>query len=234
MVIRVRACIQARGAPLLVDRTAGVPLAPESRPLEVLNTPEARATFNAGKGGPLAVSANGGNGVVFEGESYTTYSNVALPGDGGDIIASLCGVNPTSRGSVRAVSTNPRDAVRLHTNVLGNANDVDHGMRCLKRLQDIHTELTPMLGLESLVPGPQAHGKVLEEDALRFAILFNHFVASCAVGEVVDNDFKVIGVDGLRVVDASVQPEMPPFAGPAATVYMIAELASEIIIAAHK
>lgn len=226
--------MQSRGAPLLVDRTAGVPIAPESQPLDVLNTPAARATFNAGKGGPLAVSANGGNGVVQDGESYTTYSNVALPGDGGDIIASLCGVNPTSRGSVRAVSADPRDSVRLDTNILGNDKDVDAGVRCLKRLQDIHTELTPVLGLESIVPGTQANGEVLREDATRFAILFNHFVASCAVGDVVDNNFKVLGVKGLRVVDASVQPEMPPYAGPAATVYMIAELASEIIVAAHK
>ena len=225
--------MQARAAPLLVDRSAGVPLAPESDPA-LVDTPEARATFRRGEGGILAVSANGGNGVHVDGNSYTLYTNAPLPGDSGDIVVSICGVNPTSRGSVRARSTNPRDSVVLDSNVLGNDADVESGLRCLQALQGVHDELTPVLGLESLVPGPQFNGQITRDLVTRDAAFFNHFVASCSVGDVVDADFKVMGIEGLRVVDASVQPEMPPYAGPAATVYMMAELASETIVAAHQ
>eukprot|EP00892_Ulva_mutabilis_P006494 jgi/Ulvmu1/4216/UM019_0195.1 len=221
----------ARSAPLLVDHVTSVPLAPESRPISELDTPQTRVSFAAGEAGPLAIAVTAGNSVVADGNAYTAWTNVPITGNGDNVVESLCGVNPTSRGSVRAVSTDPFASVFLDTNLLGNEQDVDSGMRCLERIQDIHTELTPTLGLESVVPGPEAGGEVLREHVGRFATLFHHFVASCAVGDVVDDDFRVMGVQGLRVVDASVLPEVPPFAGPAATVYMIAELASEIIVA---
>ena len=226
-------CMQARSAPQLVSRSDVVSLAPEVD-AELINSPEARRTFEAGDGGVLAVSATATNGVILDGNGYTVYTNVPFSGDGGDTIASLCGLNPTARGSVRARSTDPRDSVWLDTNFLGNEVDVANGLRCLQTLQDVHDELTPVLGLEPVLPGPESNGRITRDFLTREATFFHHFVASCALGEVVDEDFKVMGVDGLRVVDASVQPELPPFAGPAATVYMLAELASETIVAAHQ
>ena len=226
-----RTCMQARGAPRIVDRSAGAPIAPESDP-EVVNAPEARSTFEAGEGGVLAVSAGGGNGVTVLGNSYTVFTNVPFPGDAGDTVVSFCPINPTSRGSVRASSTDPRDSVVFEPNLFGTAADVESGVRCLQALRGVHDELTPVLGLQSLVPGPD--GNITRDVVTGGATSFYHFVAGCAVGDVVDGDFKVMGIDGLRVVDASVQPELPPFAGPAATVYMIAELASETIVAAHR
>ena len=223
--------MQARAAPQLVGRSAGVPIAPESDE-ELRSSPESRRTFNAGMGGVLAVSAAGSNGVSVIGNSYTVFTDVPLPRGSSDSIVSFCGVNPTSRGSIQANSTDPRDSVVFDSNVLGNDVDVDSGLRCLQALQGVHDELTPVLGLEPVLPGPD--GNITRDFVTDNAIIFNHFVATCALGEVVDGDFKVMGVEGLRVVDASVQPEMPPFAGPAATVYMLAELASETIVAEHE
>eukprot|EP00892_Ulva_mutabilis_P003769 jgi/Ulvmu1/1764/UM118_0003.1 len=184
--------LQARAAPQLVDLMTSAPLAPKSRPISVLNTPQTHAYFAAGDGGPLAISAAGGNGAIVEGNAYTAWT-APLTGNGATVVETFCGINPTARGSMRAASTDPSTSVFLDSNLLGNEQDVDTGVRCLERFQDIHTELTPALGLEFIVPGPDANG------------------------------------EGL--VEASMLPEMPPFAGPAATVYMLAELASEIIVA---
>ncbi|NJR43103.1 MAG: hypothetical protein HC767_11070 [Akkermansiaceae bacterium] len=58
-----------------------------------------------------------------------------------------------------------------------------------------------------------------------------HFVGSCGIGRVLDQELKVIGFDNLRVVDASAIPDMPENAGPAGTTYMLAEYAAERLIA---
>jgi hypothetical protein len=58
----------------------------------------------------------------------------------------------------------------------------------------------------------------------------NHFVGSCGIGRVLDGDLKVVGFSNLRVVDASAIPEMPANSGPAASVYMLAEHISDMII----
>ena len=213
--------MQARGAPFVVDQYTAAQLAPEANET-LVNSPAARAMFEAGDGGVLAINIAATNGVLSAEQCYTTWNNVPLTEGPGNRMTSFAGVNPTARGSVCAASTDPRDSVVLNTNILGNEEDVQRGIRCLQRLADVHTELTPVLGLESLVPGPQFDGQVSRETVLPFTAPFNHFVAGCALGEVVDGQFKVMGVEGLRVVDASVQPEMPPYAGPAATVYMLA------------
>lgn len=56
-------------------------------------------------------------------------------------------------------------------------------------------------------------------------------MGSCGIGRVVDKDLKVMGFDHLRVVDASVIPDMPENAGPAGTTYMLAEYMSERLVA---
>ena len=59
----------------------------------------------------------------------------------------------------------------------------------------------------------------------------NHAVGSCGIGRVVGTDLKVMGFDNLRVVDASVIPDIPENAGPAGTTYMLAEYMAERLVA---
>lgn len=55
-----------------------------------------------------------------------------------------------------------------------------------------------------------------------------HYTGSCGMGKVVDTDFKVRGIEGLRIVDASVFP-VPLSAHIQAPLYALAEQAAAII-----
>jgi len=55
-----------------------------------------------------------------------------------------------------------------------------------------------------------------------------HPTSTCAMGAVVDSDLRVMGVDGLRVVDASVMPKITRGNTNAPTI-MIAEKAADLI-----
>ncbi|WP_197288481.1 GMC family oxidoreductase [Nocardia sp. NRRL S-836] len=68
----------------------------------------------------------------------------------------------------------------------------------------------------------------LSEYARRAAHTVYHPAGTCAIGSVVDGALKVIGLEGLRVVDASVFPTMPTV-NPMVTVLMIGERAADLI-----
>ena len=55
-----------------------------------------------------------------------------------------------------------------------------------------------------------------------------HPVGSCAMGQVVDGDLRVLGMDGLRVIDASVMPTLVRGNTNAPTI-MLAERAADLI-----
>jgi choline dehydrogenase-like flavoprotein len=62
----------------------------------------------------------------------------------------------------------------------------------------------------------------------RTALTVWHPVGTCAMGSVVDGDLRVLGVDGLRVVDASVMPTIPRANTNAASI-MIGEKGADLI-----
>jgi choline dehydrogenase-like flavoprotein len=61
-----------------------------------------------------------------------------------------------------------------------------------------------------------------------FAVTIAHPMGTCALGTVLDDKFRVKGMKGLRVCDASVFPE-PIAAMPSCTIYALAELCADLI-----
>ena len=83
-------------------------------------------------------------------------------------------------------------------------------------------------------PGPEVRSDEDWDDFLRAnSFMAKHPVGTCAMGAgadaVLDPQLRVRGVDGLRVIDASVMPELPSGNTNAATV-MIAERGADLVL----
>ena len=148
-------------------------------------------------------------------------------------------MRPHSRGWVRTRSADPALAPAIQPNYLADEADrraaID-GLRWARRLLD-SAALAPYRGTET-TPGPDAQ----TDDALlayaraRGSTVY-HDIGTCRMGldraAVVGPDLRVHGLDGLRVVDASVMPAMVSANTNAATL-MIAEKASDLILHARR
>ena len=150
-----------------------------------------------------------------------------------------------STGQIRVVSPDPSVEPEVEINMLDDERDLirprdgyqrPHKIVALPAVQAITT------GLESFVTGDLSGG-LPSEDALDQWLLENcqdtqHPVGSCRMGaaddprSVVDPGCKVIGIGGLRVVDASIMPEMVR-ATTHLTAVMIGEYAAARILAEH-
>ena len=230
---RASAHMQARPAAIVIDVYPEDRLAPEANDT-LLKAAETAEAFRAGRGGILGIAVTGTNGVLADTNSYTASLGVPPPGLPPALVATFCGVNPTSLGFVRAADTDPSQPPLVNTNFLGNPTDVRSAIACSERAQQLQNAIDTDLALAPLVPGPAFNDTISVESVSATTSTYFHIVAGCPLGAVVDGEFQVVGVEGLRVVDASVMPEMPPFAGPMATVYMLAELAAETITVAHQ
>ena len=128
--------------------------------------------------------------------------------------ASVCNLRPTSRGSIHAVSANPEDAPAIAPNYLSTEEDLRvaaNAMRLTRRIA-----ASPALAgyrPEEILPGPAFQSEAqLHEAAGNVGTTIFHPVGTCRMGRaddadaVVDARLRVRGVQGLRVVDASVMP----------------------------
>ncbi len=128
--------------------------------------------------------------------------------------ASVCNLNPTSRGSVHIVSPRSEDAPAIAPNYLSTADDRRVAAESLKLTRRIVAQpaLAPYRP-EEFKPGAQYRSDdELARLAGDIATTIFHPVGTCRMGpaddptSVVDARLRVHGIDGLRVVDASVMP----------------------------
>jgi len=144
-------------------------------------------------------------------------------------VASACVVKPQSRGSVTLASNEPTAKPVIHHNYYASEEDMRAQVEGLRVLMELSRtpELKPYCEAPHLAPQSD------HEEALRAHIRANcqtiyHPTSTCAIGSVVDAELRVQGIDGLRVVDASVMPTVPRGNTNAPTI-MIAEKAADLI-----
>lgn len=149
--------------------------------------------------------------------------------------ASICQLRPESRGSVHARTPNPFDPPSIRINYLSTETDRRtnvEGLRKLRRI--IHTDPLASFIEEEVEPGPEIES---DEDLLQYCrdhgSTIYHPSCTCTMGPgettVVTPELKVRGVEGLRVVDASIMPRLVS-GNSNASVIMIAEKASDLIL----
>ena len=161
------------------------------------------------------------------------YSDEGLSGPTDDafgISADL--LKPTSRGKVTLRSTRPDAKPRIFLNVLTTAGDrstIVAGVR-----QILHIVKQPALDAvrrsDLSVPRSESDADIWEF-VQQQAITDRHPSCTCAMGRVVDPELKVLGIEGLRVVDASVMPSITR-GNLNATVIAIAEKAADLLLRA--
>src|SRR5207244_2200128 len=145
-------------------------------------------------------------------------------------------LRPESRGEITLASADPRTPPRIRQNFLGTEADrrtIRDGLKLVRRLANAPP-------LKDSVDRGLAPGADIESDAdldayiRATAATAHHPLGTCKMGResdrmaVVDAELRVRGVQGLRVVDASVMPDLVG-GNINAPVIMIAEKAAELI-----
>jgi choline dehydrogenase len=218
---------------------------------DILNHPVRRvmagARYAAFRSGPLTIAA-GTSGAFFKtnprlaspdvqihflpfstdkmGEKLHAFSGFS---------ASVCQLRPESRGSLRIKSADPAEPPAIRINYLATETDRTafvEGMKILRKILAA-TALKPFV-TEEVEPGPKVTS---DEDILNFCrqrgSTVYHPTSTCRMGNdplaVVDQRLRVRGIEGLRVVDASVMPDLMSGNTNAPTI-MIAEKASDMIL----
>ncbi|MBX9740791.1 MAG: GMC family oxidoreductase N-terminal domain-containing protein [Beijerinckiaceae bacterium] len=138
-------------------------------------------------------------------------------------------LHPKSRGTVRLRSSDPFASPRIAYDFLTHPADLPTLMEGARRALDVarQSPLDDFRG-EPIGPAKIESDADLEAWIRKTAITAHHPCGTCAIGSVVDEELRVHGLQGLRVVDASVMPTIVS-AHINATVLMIAERASDLI-----
>ncbi|KAJ9621623.1 hypothetical protein H2203_007112 [Taxawa tesnikishii (nom. ined.)] len=144
----------------------------------------------------------------------------------------VCLEHPLSRGSVHIMSPDPLAPPRIDPGYFRNGADLKilaEGLKWMDRVAQ-QPVLKKSLG-ERILPPQDAS---LETEEQRIEYVRNHIstqyhlIGTCTMGEVVDDKLKVKGVEGLRVVDASVFPGHVS-GNIMATTYAVAEKGADLI-----
>lgn len=211
-------------------------------------------TYVMTRKGPLSLSVNQGGGFVrtrpglsrpniqlyFSPVSYLKAPPGTRPLMNPDpYSAFLLGISacrPLSRGSIRIRSADPFAPPEIHPNYLSAAEDLEElldGVRFLRRLA-----ATPAMHAiidEELKPGlaVQDREQLIDDIRQRCGTVF-HPVSTCMMGTagastVVDNRLRVHGLSGLRVIDASVFPNVTSGNTNAPTI-MVAERGADFVL----
>ena len=146
-------------------------------------------------------------------------------------------LRPRSRGTVRLGSADPRAAPLLDPNYWADPHDRSMAIAGLRLARELMAQPALKRFVQAeVLPGP---GLCSDDELFAYAVAHaktdHHPVGTCRMGAaddpdaVVTPDLKLIGLEGLRVVDASVMPLLPSCNTNAPTI-MVAEKAADHIL----
>ncbi len=143
---------------------------------------------------------------------------------------------PDSRGEIRLASTDPLAAPLIFANFLSTDSDMKAMVRCVELCREIgNSAACAPFRKREVMPG-NLKGRAMEAFIRDAAGTYFHESCSARMGQdamsVVDGALRVYGVDGLRIADASIMPEIATGNTMAPTV-IIGERAAEILRKAH-
>ncbi|MDH5338688.1 MAG: GMC oxidoreductase, partial [Rubrivivax sp.] len=147
----------------------------------------------------------------------------------------VCLLRPHSRGSLSLASADPTAAPLIDPNFLAERDDTDRLVTGFKAMRRVLSQppLAALLGRELAASAGAQSDEQIEQFIRAYADTIYHPVGSCRMGpdpqhDVVDAQLRVHGMQGLRVVDASVMPRIVSGNTNAPTI-MIAEKAADLI-----
>jgi choline dehydrogenase/4-pyridoxate dehydrogenase len=145
-------------------------------------------------------------------------------------------LRPESRGAIKLASADPTAKPLICQNMLSRDKDWETlraGVRILRELAR-QTPMRPFIGGEAGAAPKDNSEREMDAYIRAVAVSFRHTLGTCKMGivsdpaAVVDTDLRVFGVKSLRVVDASVMPDLVG-GNINAPVMMIAEKAADLI-----
>ena len=214
---------------------------PEEASLLLALEPAALEEFTASQTGPFAsnLAESGGFARVEPGaEAPDTQIHVApiqIVDEGmadpqaHGVWVSPCLLTPRSRGSVRLASNDPTAKPIVRNDFYTADGDMARMVEAVRLVEEIcaRPAMRPYCAEPFTAPAGDSDDD-LREHVARTTFPIYHPVGTCAIGSVVDPDLRVEGLEGIRVVDASVMPTVPR-GNTNAPVIAIAERAADLI-----
>jgi len=159
-----------------------------------------------------------------------------------NIVLAANPVLPRSAGEVR-LGSDPLAAPDIRYNYFDEPDDLAVAVAVVRKCLDIAANwpgngLGPMHVPPALAkahghqPGQELGDDLLADLVLHYSLTVYHPVGSCGIGSVVDPTLKVVGIDGLRLADTSVMPDIVSGNTNAAAI-MIGEKVAELIAREH-
>lgn len=207
--------------------------------------------------GPLSMSVNQAGGF-FKGDEGEQLPNIQLyfnpmsyqipndpnaklvPEPYSGFLVAFNSCRPSSKGKIEIASNNPQDTALIKPNYLSTEKDIRDVIQGSKLIRKIMS--APALQAiteEEVLPGEQVYD---EESMLQYfrekGGSIYHLCGTCAMGPsaetaVVDNRLRVHGIKGLRVIDASIFPNITSGNINAPTM-MVAEKGAELVLQDHQ